>query len=968
MDKRSANRIIIGHRQTLAVLALAALLYPAGGREQAARAAENPIHITFVIHFDPLFAPRGQVLRQSYEAERDNLEWLADFLERLEKEKGREFVPCLTLEIGGDHAEWYLEDEEGLNLLRRLYRKGIHAFGTHFHSNYKAGPHLWYDARRWAWSPQTRQRVTYDHILEVDRLIGRIIGSDDPKEIRRVNRTITGHLLDVGLAREMGFEVLTGGRNEAMNLFFDHDVYNPWRPAFGWPLSEDLNSPWVLIPQAPVLGRIGEHGPLPRGVPEEYTQGMRRMIWQDLSLPAMRRKFLHLYLEWREHQRQGIEKVWVFGWHEHPNDLYPPERARWKPSRREAVVQFVTWLNEHFIGRRTAEGRLMAKYANTDEVRDAFLAWEEDHPGHSSFNYPVQVQDWESYPYLLKGLARELMFAHHEEEIATFRERGVHLHRLLKTDARHWVRRGDRIVATAPPRERFLLWSDEGTVTLDFSPFVPGQVRVVQGREGGETFADARRLTVKEEPIVVEAADNSRAAGEEKDNRVLIQFRLNVNSFPDEAVARRNCRNLRRLLDLFQQAGVKPSFWFTGLATEQILRLDPDFIRLLNERNIPVGHHGANRPPKPMPIERVKGENWEEDVRAILDYESHALNPRTGKLDRRREGGLKWMQKVFQGRIRATGRFFQASILYATKQFGCEGMIGLKGNTGAPSNAAWFLGMKNLPDALGIGPEMMRRAAMGRLDLSQVIERGIASWSPEEVKTVAILIHDHDFLRGPPPLRERLWRVYESLVRWAAQHPRLQVVTYEEILDRIADDRAKTVSRVAVLRAAERVAAAQTAPPEYIDLGGDYLSLTDAFQAFVQSLRVFAETGRLPETVRVKDLLGPTEFAPSHLPSLMAAVRLPEMAGEEIVAAARRVGAAMADRLPAQVQVGDLSLNPAEFLWAMASTLTAIHKTGKPSSLFLHAVDALPASGRENRLADPLTQLQFWTYKPLRWR
>ena len=457
------------------------------------------------------------------------------------------------------------------------------------------------------------------------------------------------------------------------------------------------------------------------------------------------------------------------------------------------------------------------------------------------------------------------------------------------------------------------------------------------------------------------------------DARTLIQFRMNVNHFADEAEARENCRMLRRHLDLFKQAGVKASYWFTGLAAEQVQRLDPEFIRLLNEAGMPVAHHGANRPPSPQPIHRVKGENWQDDVRAILDYESHALDPRTGALDKTRVGGLKRMQEMFSNRVQATGRFFQASILYVTKQFGCRAMVGLKDNTGGSTNAAWFLGVKGMPDARSIGPEMLKAAATGQFDPSRFIENFVSERETRnakretEVQSLAVLIHDTDFLSGPPALRQRLWETYERLVRWAAKHPRLKVVTFEEILDRIADDRTKTVSRAALLKAAEIVSASPTAPPDYVDLSGDYLSLADTFQAFAQSLRAFAETGKLPESVKTMDLLGPTEAHRSGLPVVMAAVPLPKVTGEEVVAAAKQVCAEMTDRIPAQVSVGNLKLNPAEFLFAMAQTVTAITQTGKPAPLSLHAIEQLPRGVRENKLADPLTKLQFWTFKPERW-
>jgi len=40
----------------------------------------------------------------------------------------------------------------------------------------------------------------------------------------------------------------------------------------------------------------------------------------------------------------------------------------------------VDWLNERFIGRTTANGNLIARYATMPEVRDAFAAWKERRP------------------------------------------------------------------------------------------------------------------------------------------------------------------------------------------------------------------------------------------------------------------------------------------------------------------------------------------------------------------------------------------------------------------------------------------------------------------------------------------------------------------------------------------------------------------------------------------------------------
>ncbi|HPA17218.1 MAG TPA: hypothetical protein PLU30_05690 [Verrucomicrobiae bacterium] len=990
------HRFSIYHLWAVSIIGAA---MPGFAQSQSTPGNDSPIHVTFVIHFDPLPAPQGRVPRWAYEAERDNLAWLSDYLDRLEKEKGIEFVPRLTLEMAGDHAEWYLEDETGLELLRRLHRKGIHCFGTHFHRNLRRGNHLWIDTA----SPESSRQVTQDHISMVDRLIAKVIGSTDPKVIRAANRIITGHFVDLELAAKEGFDTLTGGRNEAMNLFFDHDVYNPWRPADEWPLAEDLQSRWILVPQAPVLGQIGEHAPLPEGVSEAYTAGMHQ-IWQDLSVPAMRRKFLHLYLEC---QSSRAPRIWVFGWHEHTSDIFPDDAPHRQRKFRGAVTEFVGWLNANFIGTSDSGHGPVARYSTTEEVREAFLSWEKAYPRRSSFNYDARTPDWEKFPYHLKGLAWALICSHHDRQIDHFKAQGVHVHKLSKTPARNWELRDGAVTATAPVSDIYLLWSDRGDAVIDFSGTIPGRAERMAGAGGARTVVETGKLVIGNEPIILRSTAPTPPAQADKGPRMPIQFRMNVNWFPGDDAARENCRLLRRHLELFKQSGVKASYWFTGLGAEQIQRLDPEFLRLLNDGGMPVVHHGANRPPRPQPIDRVRGESWDEDVQAIMDYESCAIDPGTGHLDKAQTGGLKMMQQMFGGRITATGRFFEASILYVTKQFGCRAMIGLKGNTGASTEAGWFLGMKGMPDAISIAPGLIRQAAAGQADLFRVIEESLAQHRTGGVQSIAVLVHDHDFLDGSTSIRERgspagsadlqhrFWETYEKLVNWAAAHPRLKVVTFEEILDQISDDRVKTVTRDALLQAAAVVVASPAAPPEYIDVGGDYLSLADAFQAFAFALAHFAQHGELPHHVEARDILGPTHYraeerpergtlefaqgedhlrvrgAPPIDPRSVPTTPKPQSAqietpGPKVISAAKVLD--LSREIPSDVIVDEMDVNPAVFLQLMAQTIQNIHATRECGTARIHGdVNVLPRQVQQNVLADALTKLQFWTFKPERW-
>ncbi|MBI5397494.1 MAG: hypothetical protein HZA91_19520, partial [Verrucomicrobia bacterium] len=669
-------------------------------------------------------------------------------------------------------------------------------------------------------------------IAAVDKLIGRIIGSDDPKAIRKVNRTITGHFLDMEMAAKKGFDTLTGGRNEAMNLFFDHDVYNPWRPAMGWPLSEDLASHWVLIPQAPVPGRIGEHCPIPQGVPEEYTQGMRQQIWQDLSIPALQRKFLHLYLEWRHSSPDTRHSPWVFGWHEHTNDLFPDDaQGRQKKLRRE-LVEYVEWLNANFIGRG-------ARYANTDEVRDEFLAWEKAHPKQSSFHYPVKTRDWVKYPYQLKGLARELMYAHYAQEITAFKDKGVHVHKLLKTDGRNWTLRDGKVVCTGATKDLHLLWSDRDKVTIDLSGVVKGEVRQVAGGSGSESVPDTRRLTVSEEPIVLlpcEPAAKGETARPPSAIRhpqsAIITFAVNVHDWPhlEESAA-----TVLRLIGIFEKNKVLGDFYFTPQIVEHYEQKRPDVIQRLKQSGMGISYHV--RPPHPTYggfDGRLRDLDDAALAKTLRDYETYRLDPTTGELQRDKAGGYTYVAKVFgrppvvaspqcrDPRIRAAALKVYAELgakmVVAYHESGTkleqpfERIQGLLARPSDFSITRW---------AAGGGKEesfwwsMLDTPRAAEFNPAARLQSRLAAWKGSRPPFITALIHENDFSRangpgwnaiyydgeGPrsrpkqPPFdlntpdrsrprtaeaRERIWKAYEELVACAAAN--LRVVTAEEIV------------------------------------------------------------------------------------------------------------------------------------------------------------------------------------------
>jgi len=145
-------------------------------------------------------------------------------------------------------------------------------------------------------------------------------------------------------------------------------------------------------------------------------------------------------------------------------------------------------------------------------------------------------------------------------------------------------------------------------------------------------------------------------------------------------------------------------------------------------------------------------------------------------------------------------------------------------------------------------------------------------------------------------------------------------------------------------------------PPEYVAVGETPYSLAEIFEALARSLAHHSEMGDLASAVETHDLLGPTE-------ALTSGAAEDTISAEAVLEAAVTVSEALAEKIPSQVAVGNYTLNPAEFLYLMAQEYLALPETGE-AAVLLRPISLLPLSVTQNEEADPLTKLQFWTYKP----
>lgn len=252
-------------------------------------------------------------------------------------------------------------------------------------------------------------------------------------------------------------------------------------------------------------------------------------------------------------------------------------------------------------------------------------------------------------------------------------------------------------------------------------------------------------------------------------------------------------------------------------------------------------------------------------------------------------------------------------------------------------------------------------------------ERGSQSYSRftatlEEAKLPSFL------LRSEEEWGEALER-WESLVRYVVMelipnNPEMGLLTGEDLVNRVIDDRERAWTPERIYEASGFLLENWDGrPPPYIDLGEDYLSLSDAFQALAYSLTYYAKHGILAE-VRIWDILGPTQESERH--ALEGSIP-----GESLLSTVASTD--IEDRVPATVKLepSGTEVNAAEFLYLMAQEFRGLWEARRPVQVNLRGSSVFPAQVPLPPLRERIDgarprpgrgDLQMWTYKPCRWK
>jgi hypothetical protein len=418
---------------------------------------EPPINVMMILHIDPNMDKEAgifEVTPEVYQRTRDEIIWLAD-------ESARHDLHFTSLYNG-----WYTKEALELGELQQFTHllEAGHELGTHAHSlTYDSVQDLWRErideVRRYG-RPVYNADLATQSWYEADYYMDAVMDAIGTAGSNQTMCAVPFLCSDEGLMMaEYGFSYAAGNRSERGLGLFGHIIWNPWRPASsdepGHEIEEDLNANFIAVDHHAQIGTATEaHG----------------MV--DTDTEALKRHFLMLYVEWLNRERTGAEdRVWTFGFIYHPN---------YGNRYNDDVIEFLDWLDRYFVGQTSPHGHQIARYATVAEVGHEYLEWESNHPGTSSFSYVAG----DPYPYTYAFIPSKLEDAVYETVIDL--GPGVNCFKLSKDG-----------------KPIYLLWSDAGEVTVDFSGELSGQVQVTNS-VGDQFSQDASAIIMTEEPVFIE--------------------------------------------------------------------------------------------------------------------------------------------------------------------------------------------------------------------------------------------------------------------------------------------------------------------------------------------------------------------------------------------------------------------------------------------------------------------------------
>jgi hypothetical protein len=460
--------------------------------------------------------------------------------------------------------------------------------------------------------------------------------------------------------------------------------------------------------------------------------------------------------------------------------------------------------------------------------------------------------------------------------------------------------------------------------------------------------------------------------------RYLVVFH-NLNSFTDPADQDMAVEAYKGFEAVARRNGVTIQPYFTGLSFEMYLRKAPELMEELRNSGRDWNHHGANRPPRPIPMDRVRGKTWADAVRAIEDYEQYALDAVSGQLDPSQPGGLKRMTAWFGKPALCTGRYGNAPILAVTKDpYGVRMAVGTNDVFRLPSSWFWYMGTLNRPSDVFVHPNFdfidwarVEFAKQQGQDPSTVKRnRPNEPWNvyekvaprfdkldPDIPAFLVIGFHNNDLFGGgnltemgqtgarmEAGFRKFFLQKMDEFLRWVTREKGFQPTTLRQVYSMARANYVTPAPADAGTMAAQIVQSVEQGKtlPLSVNSSRSGHSLVEAWQLLWATL-----AGVKPE---FGDVLGPTALEEEGAVPVRASAA-------QVRTAARSLKPAKA--LPSHVEVAGQTINAARFLYLMAKIVGGAAEAEAPPLGMLP-----PVEPRDQRSRDSLSRLQMWTYKP----
>lgn len=511
-------------------------------------------------------------------------------------------------------------------------------------------------------------------------------------------------------------------------------------------------------------------------------------------------------------------------------------------------------------------------------------------------------------------------------------------------------------------------------------------------------------------------------------------------------------------VNILSRHGVKGDLWFTALTANNLADERPEIVERIRTEPFVVGYHGDFHCPFPTPLERILGLDWDTSVKRMMEWEASSLDPVTGGLDSSRPGGLRQVEEVFGKVPSISAGAVQAGApgAYVHHQMGIR--MGFVPTHGFGPPMQWFMGLLSFPRSMEFWGAIHAKYKHGGLpvppgpsqerycDPIDHLKYMLAVKKDVPFPIISMPMHDYDFysphgwveygsgmvpqswaqsygVRGvnPPGLVKgpvlgdrdvkSIAKEFDRLVEFCASEPSIRIVTSDDFYDMVEPlEPLSTLTQEEIRQCCDYLLAFwDYAPPPYVAVQTETLSLCEAFVGITGALAKYSKTGSLPDEVEVSQVLGPTDTPyylgfPSFRPAKQVdwlvprGMRIYQRSGamcyegklysERITRPPRLVktrdvldavvSLTVEDRITGSCLVAGVgTVNPAEFLYLAAQTYLHVLRNRSSAQVFCEESCVLPAEvsrdGFFSGMAGPLDQdwrqqwllqLQSWTLKP----